>query len=221
MSSTFSKEPLGHLRKNQWPFRHDEFDEWPAHMRPPLHVRSAFLAFDPLTMISLAATAASTAIGAAGSIAAGDNAAAMGLHQQQEYAQQAETATATAQRSMLEERRKTGLVESTLQARAAGGGGSATSPTALGLGRQIAGRGEYNALMDLSAGQDQSAGLTNQGNTAAYGGQIAKEGDDLSAIGTIAGGAGSFAQTYRIGTGKMPGYGYGYGYGSPSSILAN
>ncbi len=182
-----------------------------------LNPREAFVYGPMMLPLALASTVASTAIGAAGTIAAGNNAAAMGQYQQQEYAQQAETATATGQRAMLEERRKTGLVESTLQARAAGGGGSATSGSALSLNRQIAGRGEYNALMDLSQGQNQAAGLTNMGNAAAYSGQLAKQGDDMSAIGTIAGGAGSFAQTYMYGSGRMGPYAYGYG-GSPMSI---
>ena len=164
-------------------------------------------AFGPAMLpLALASTVASAGIGAAGTIAAGNNAAAMGRYQNQEYTQQAETATATGQRAMLEERRKTGLVESTLQARAAGGGGSATSNSTLNLSRQIAGRGEYNALMDLSQGQNQAAGLTNMGQAAQYGGNIAKTGDMYSAAGTIAGGAGSFANTYMYGTGKMPGY---------------
>ena len=164
-------------------------------------------AFGPLMLpLAIASTVASTAIGAAGQMAAGRNAAAMGQYQSQEYAQQGETATATAQRAMEEERRKTGLVESTLQARAAGGGGSATAPSTLNVGGQIARRGEYNALMDLSQGENQQAGLTNQGQAAAYGGQIAQQGDTYSAIGTIAGGAGSFARTMMMGSGGMPQY---------------
>lgn len=159
--------------------------------------------FGPMVLpIALGSTVASTAIGAIGQVNAGQNAAAMGQYQSAEYAQQADTATATAQRGMEEERRKAGLVESTLQTRAAGGGGSATAPSTLNVGSQIAKRGEYNALMTLSAGQDQSAGLTNQGQAAAYGGRIAQQGDDMSAIGTIAGGAGSFARTLQYGMGR-------------------
>lgn len=150
--------------------------------------------------LALASTIASAGIGAAGTLAAGNNAAAMGQYQNQEYQQQAETATATGQRAMLEERRKTGLVESSLQARAAGAGGTATDPSVLGLGSQIAKRGEYNALMDLSQGQNQAAGLENQGSAAVYGGKIAKIGDEWSAAGTLAGGAGSFARTLQYGS---------------------
>ena len=156
--------------------------------------------------LALASTVISTIAGGAGQIAAGNNAAAMGQFQQQEYIQQGETATATAQRAMLEERRKTGLVESTLQARSAGASGSSTDPSTINLGGQIAKRGEYNALMTLSQGQNQQAGLTNMGDAALYGGEIAKQGDDMAAIGTIAGGAGSFARTYGYGYGSMPQY---------------
>ncbi len=169
------------------------------------------IACDPITMttIALGSTLASTAVGAAGTMAAGSNAAAMGQYQQAEYVQQGETATATAQRAMLEERRKTGLVESSLQARSAASTGSSTDPSTLKLGSDIAKRGEYNALMDLSQGENQQAGLTNMGNAAEYGGQIAQEGDEYSAAGTIASGAGSFARTYMYGFGKTPPYGGG------------
>ena len=207
MSSTFNKDPLEAFRRDAWPFRHDEFDLWPAHMRPPMHMRSSHLAFGPLMLpLAMASTVASTAIGAAGQMQAGQNAEAMGRYQNLEYQQQAETATATGQRSMLEERRKVGLVQSTLQARAAGDGGTATAPSTLNVSGQIAKRGEYNALMDLSQGENQAAGLTNMGSAAKYGGQIANEGDMYSAAGTIAGGAGSLAQTYMYGTGKLPQY---------------
>lgn len=162
--------------------------------------------FDPLTIASLAITAVSTGIGAAGTIASGENAVAMGKYQQAEYQQQGETAEATGQRAMLEERRKTGLVQSTLQARAAGSGGSATAPSTLNLSGQIAKRGEYNALMDLSQGQNQQLGLEGQGDTAAYGGKIAQIGDTYSSIGTVAGGAGSFARTLQYGSGNLPQY---------------
>lgn len=207
------KDPLEVFRKDQWPFRHDEFDLWPVHMRPPMHMRSGFLAFDPITMtaLSIGSTLVATGVGAAGTLAAGQNSEALGRYQNQEYQQQADTATATGQRAMLEERRKTALVESTLTARAAAQGGSPTAPSTLALGRQIAGRGEYNALMDLSQGENQAAGLKGEGQAAEYSGELANEGDVYSAAGTIAGGAGSMLRNYQMGSGKMPNYGYGYG----------
>ena len=164
-------------------------------------------AFGPAMLpLALASTVASAGIGAAGTLAAGNNATAMGQYQSAELGQQAQTATATGQRAMLEERRKTGLVESSLQARAAGSGGTSTDPSVLNLGANIAKRGEYNALMDLSQGQNQAAGLENQGSAAKYGGQIAKIGDEYTAAGTIAGGAGSFANTLRFGQNSLPQY---------------
>lgn len=219
MSLSFDKYEVTALRRSEWPFRHDEFDEWPVHMRPPIHMRSRELAFDPVTMtaISLGATAAGTIAGGAGALSAGQNAQAMGRYQNLEYTQQAETATATGQRAMIDERRKTSLLESTVQARAAAGGGSATAPSTLNIQRNIAGRGEYSALMDLSQGENQAAGLTNMGQAARYGGQIAEIGDDYSAAGTIAQGAGSFASTYGRATGRIPPYG-GYGYGGGQSV---
>ena len=165
-------------------------------------------AFDPATMMTIAAVSsiASATIGAAGQLVAGANAAAMGRYQQKEYAQQAETATATGQRAMLEERRKEGLVESSLQARAAAAGGTSTDPSTLNLGGKIAGRGEYNALMDLSQGQNQAAGLTNMGEAARYSGQIAQQGDTWSAAGTMASGVGSMFTDLSYAKGGLGGY---------------
>ena len=168
--------------------------------------------FDPLTATALVATAASTAIGAAGQFSAGQNAAAMGRYQQAEAVQQAETSTATGQRAMLEERRKGELVESTLQARAGASGGTSTDTSVLKLGSDIRGRSEYNALMDLSQGQNQAAGLYNMGQGYRYGGQVAQMGDNLSGIGTIASGVGSMARTYAYGSGSS---GYGGNFSGP------
>ena len=174
--------------------------------------------FGPLMMpLALASTVISAGVGAAGTLAAGNNAVAMGQYQAKEYEQQGETATATAQRAAEEERRKTGLVESTLQARAAGGGASATAPSTLNVAGDIARRGEYNALMDLSQGENQQSGLTNMGQAAQYSGKIAQIGDTYSALGTIAGGAGSFARTLQYGSGGIPQYGGGSPYGGPLS----
>jgi hypothetical protein len=156
-------------------------------------------ALDPLTALAVGSTVVAGGLGAAGTIAGGQNAKAMGQFQQAEYAQQGETATATAQRAMLEQRREGTLVESTLQARSAGQGTTSTDPSTLNLGRQIAGRSEYSALMDLSQGENQQAGLTNMGAAAAYGGNIAQTGDMYSAYGTIAGSAGSAFRTLSYG----------------------
>ena len=188
--------------------------------------------FDPISLTALAATAGSAlasaapalgavgtvaslagaGLGAAGTLAAGNNAKAMGIYQQKEYNMQADTATATGQRGMLEERRKAGLVQSRLVAQAGASGVDPTSGSVLSLSGDIAKRGEYNALMDLSQGQNQAAGLRNQGSAARYGGNIAQEGDEWGAAGTLAGGVGSAFRGLSYASGGSPTYTSSGGY---------
>lgn len=144
-----------------------------------------------LPIASLALGAIGTAVSAAGTIAAGQNAQAMGNFQQQEYAQQAESDVATGQRKMLDQNRRTQLVQSTLQARAAGAGLNPAVGSTNVDSQQIAGRGTYNALMDLSQSQNAAAGLTNMGSGARYGGDLAAAYAPYGAIGSIASGASS------------------------------
>jgi hypothetical protein len=75
---------------------------------------------------------------------------------------QANQEAAVAQRQAIDDRRKTQLVQSQLQARAAAGGGSAVDPSILTLSQGIAGQGEYNALSKLAAGETSGAALDYQ-----------------------------------------------------------
>lgn len=97
---------------------------------------------------------------------------------------------------MFETQRKTALTQSTLTARAAADGGSATDGTVLDLSQDIAGRGEYLALGDLFAGQDRAAGLRQQADADRYSGVVARVGANASATGTILGGIGSIASRF-------------------------
>jgi hypothetical protein len=137
---------------------------------------------------------------AQGDLAAGQNAEALGVYQQGEYEQQAEQAFAMGQRSMEDEQRTEQYTMSTLIAKGAGGGVAATSPSTLNVARQIAGRGEYNALLALSQGEDQAAGLMGMGYAAKYQGDIAQYssqwqalGAQYSGVGALYSGAGSLA----------------------------
>lgn len=163
---------------------------------------------DPLSAtllgVSALSTAAGTAFSAEGTLAAGKNAQALGQYQNLQYQAEADNAVATAQRQMIDQQRQGGLVQSTLQARAAAGGGTATSPSILNVGSQIAGRSEYNALMDLSSGQDAAAGYLNQGQAAIYGGNLAQQASVYSAAGTVASGAGSMFRTFAMANPNNP-----------------
>jgi hypothetical protein len=107
--------------------------------------------------------------------------------------QQATQAIAASQRQMFDTNKKTALTQSTLTARAAADGGSATDATPLDLSQDIAGRGEYLALGDLFAGEDKSAGLHQQAYADRYSGAAARAGANAQANATILGGIGSLA----------------------------
>ena len=105
--------------------------------------------------------------------------------------QQATQAIAAGQQNMFQQQRKTALTQSSLVARAAADGGSATDPTVLTLGQDIAGRGEINALDALWQGQDKATGLQAQANADRYNGAVAKQGADMASTGTLLSGAGT------------------------------
>lgn len=178
-------------RRDEWPFCAGEFELWPRHMRVPAPLQPLALAFGPLGLVL---GVVGSVVSAAGTIAAGDAAEAMGEFQQKQYAEQALENVAAGQRKAEDDKYKTRLVQSELLARAAGGG---TNP-AIGStnldSQQIAGRGTYNALGDLSAGQVTAAGLTNEGSAARYQGDLEQSLAPMKAFGTIASGAGSFFQ---------------------------
>lgn len=178
-------------RRDEWPFCAEEFELWPRHMRVPLPLQPLALAFGPLGMVL---GVVGSVVSAAGTIAAGDNAEAMGQFEQKQYAEQAMEHVAAGQRAAEEQKYKTRLVQSQLQARAAGSGiNPAIGSTNLDS-QQIAGRGTYNALMDLSQGQVAAASLTNEGSAARYQGDLEQSLAPMRAFGTIASGAGSFFQ---------------------------
>lgn len=160
----------------------------------------------PLTM---GLTAAGSAVSAMGTIAGGKAAEQAGMATQQSMnfrAKQEEMAAqesrAAAQKIALEKRHEGKLAQSTLQARAAAGGGGADDPTILNLSEDIAGRTEYLSLMEMYKGENRARGLEDQaigsrmtGDAAFAEGQMKKKAAKLSAIGTIIGGAGSMAKT--------------------------
>lgn len=172
------------------------------------------ICFDPVTMT--VATVASGALSAAGTIMGGNAAAAAGQSQKNaayfkaaQEEQAAGEARASSQRSAFDKQRQTNLLQSKLQADAAASGGGAADPTVVNLSEGIAGRGEYQSLMDLYTGENRGRGLEDQamgsrltGDAQAAEGEAKKNASYLSAAGTLIGSAGSAYKTY-----KNPAYG--------------
>lgn len=128
--------------------------------------------------------------------------------------QQAQEARAGQQRVALETRRKGGLVQSTLRARAAASGAGATDQTVLGLGEQIAGRTEYESLLEMYKGENAARGMEDAATAAIYQGDVAKRGSEYKAAGygyqtagTLAQSAGSMAQQFGSLVGQVAGLG--------------
>ena len=154
---------------------------------------------------------ASSAATAAGTIAGGRAAQQAGLFAQQaadfraqQEDQAAQESRASAQRSAFDKQRQARLLQSKLQARAAASGGGADDPTILGLAGDIAGRGEYEAFLDLFKGENRARGLEDSAIASRMSGLASRtEGDarrraaNLSAAGTIIGGLGSMYRLYH------------------------
>lgn len=169
-------------------------------------------AFDPLTLtaITLTATAAAGAMGAAGSIASGNAAQQAGQMQKtaadfqaRQIDQNAGQSIASGQRQMFDTQEKTRLAISSATARGAASGiDVAVGSPATNTG-EIAQRGSYHALMDMFNGQSAATGMANQATGVRYTGEMAKIGGDtakqasyLAAGGQIAGAIGSGASRF-------------------------
>jgi hypothetical protein len=183
----------------------------------------------PLVAASMALTAVGAGVSAAGTIAGGNAAKQAGQAQQQGLDFKAASdqiaageSRAAGERSAQDTNRKTGLLESTLQARGGGTGFSGTSGSMVSTAGDIAGRGAYEGLMGLYRGennarglQDDATGATMAGDAALAEGKAKQKASYLSAAGTIIGSAGSMFKTYSPASGAnlgAPGGGY-YGAG--------
>lgn len=130
-----------------------------------------------MAALAVPALIAGTAVSAIGSIASGNaakrqadmeaqriQAEAYARRQALEFEaaqldNQAKTEFALGQRDMLEKRRGKEMALSTLQARSAASGFSATDPTALALGDEISRYGTLQEQMSLFGGESQAEGL--------------------------------------------------------------
>ena len=139
-------------------------------------------------------------LAAAGTIAGGNAAAALGQSQKNAADYQAEqlrensaSEIAAAQRQMLDTQQKTRLAQSRLTADAAGGGFVASSGSPEAISESIAKRGTYEAAMQLWQGQNASTGDLNKaqgvemsGQIAADAGKMEQEASYLKAAGNLA-----------------------------------
>lgn len=156
--------------------------------------------FDPvsLTAASMAATAAGGAASAASTLAGGSAAKSAGDFTAAQLRSNAAQARAAGQRKMFDTQLKTKLAIGTSVANAAGSGVSADVGSPLENRVQLAGRGEYQALMDMFNGESEATGLESKAKAAEYEGETKQRLALLSALGTLAGSAGTMATRYGM-----------------------
>lgn len=165
-----------------------------------------------LTGLSGGLQAAGTLMGGNAAADAGESARKAQYFRATQEDMAAQESRAAAQREALDKGRQTTLVLSKLQANAAGSGGGASDPGILTLAGDIAGRGEYESLLDMFKGENRARGLEDQAigsrltsDAAKAEGEAKKSASYLSAAGTLIGSAGSAYRIYN----KIPDPRYG------------
>ena len=141
-------------------------------------------------------SAVGAASSASGTIAAGKAEKQAADYKAVQEEQQAMESRAIGQRQAFDERHKADVLNSTLTARAAADGGSATDPTAVTLGENIEGQGAYNALGQMFKGEDRARGLEDQATSDRATGQARLDGARAQATGTLFGSVAGLASKF-------------------------
>jgi hypothetical protein len=158
-----------------------------------------------LSMIGSAISAKGTLMGGKMAALAGQAAKNASEFTALQQEQQAGEARSGASMQSQERRRQSRFALSTLRARAAADGGSATDAGALDLAGDIGERSEFASLLELAKGENTARGLEDaaktariQGDLALWEGQQKQKASKLSALGTIIGGAGSAFKMFNV-----------------------
>ncbi len=111
--------------------------------------------------------------------------------------QQAQEERAAAQRTMLEARRQGMIAASRAQAVAAASGGGALDPTVVNIISGLEGAGEYVGLAAMYEGESRAQALLHEAAVNRATGKAAKKKGSITALGTILGGADTFASLFK------------------------
>jgi hypothetical protein len=136
----------------------------------------------------LALMAVSTVLGAVGQRKQAKDEQRANEFQAAQFDQNAGQARASAQREAVEQRRQARLANSTLRARAGGGG---ADPTIVRLSQDIAGEGELRALTAMYEGEERARGMETAATGKRMGGAAAAQAGNIGAFSTVLGGVGS------------------------------
>lgn len=169
----------------------------------------SFLAANAGT-ISTIATVTGAAVGAGGTIYAGQEAASAANAQAKAMKQKGDQEIAIAQRKALESRRQKNQAMGRAQAVAAASGGG-TGDTVSDIMTGIEARGEYNALTDMYNGQVARHDLYAEAKSTKKAGQAAKIGSYIDAAGTAVNAAGTIYSDYGARQRSKKAYNQDYG----------
>lgn len=155
--------------------------------------------------LALVASAVGTVVKTIGAITQGnaqaEAAQAQARHQAQVAEMKGKEEFAAGQRRMMDVRRQKELALSSLQARAAAGGGDTTDPTVVNLGAGIEGQGEYKALTEFYKGENARRGYEDAATAAIWQGDVkasqAQSAGLWGAAGSLLSGASSFGSQYQ------------------------
>lgn len=173
----------------------------PAH--PDFHATLFNSVVHDPTVIAIM-SAVSTVVSAAGTIMGGNAARGAANFEAAQMQQQAGQERAASQRRAIEERRAAGMANSTVLARAAASGASATDPTVLNIEGNNAGVGEYNALSALYSGEERARGLEMGASARRYEGQTQRQASLFNAGGSLLSGGSSLYEKYNPSPTKLP-----------------
>jgi hypothetical protein len=156
---------------------------------------------DPITTAMMVATIAGSAVSAAGTIAAGNAEAQQAEYQAAQLDIRAKEEQAQGQQEAKQLREQKERALSSLTARSAASGFSATDPTSLALADEIERYGTLQEQMAQYGGKSRRTGTEAQATGARISGKAAKKGSKLSAAATILGGISSGLSKYNTGSG--------------------
>lgn len=146
-------------------------------------------------VVSAVAGVAGTLVAAKGAAQAGEEQRKAREYEAKQREMQAQESRAAAQRQAFERDRSEKLAQSTLQARAAASGAGATDETVIGLGEDIAGRSEYQKLMEMYTGENRARGLDDAAMGLRMTGAAEAKAGRTRATGTLLSGIGSFGES--------------------------
>ncbi|MCK9549141.1 hypothetical protein [Aquamicrobium sp.] len=166
-------------------------------------------------IVSTAATAAGTIVGAQGALAQGKAAQAAAEYKAEQLDIRAKEEQAAAQRDAQELRRRKDLALSELQAKSAASGFSATDPTSLALADEIARYGTMQEQMAMYGGASRRKGLESEAFASRFEGRMARQASKYDAASTILGGVSTIAGRFAPAPGMPAQSSYRYGVSAP------